>query len=91
MLVEKDGAKRLYFVVETKSSLFAMDLRAKEQELNQMLRDRAEGREPDFEQFMDRWGENFPPGINNLDELIQHLQDRIGQMQSLLHARATFP
>ena len=30
VLVEKDGAERLYFVVETKSSLFADDLRDKE-------------------------------------------------------------
>ncbi len=56
------------------------------QEMNQMLRDRAEGREPDFEQFMQRWGQNFPEGINNLDDLIQHLQSRIGQMQSLLQS-----
>jgi type III restriction enzyme len=30
VLIEKDGAERLYFVVETKSSLFADDLRDKE-------------------------------------------------------------
>ena len=30
LLVEKDGAERLYFVVETKSGLFADDLRSKE-------------------------------------------------------------
>ena len=30
VLVEKDGAERLYFVVETKSSLFVDDLRDKE-------------------------------------------------------------
>ena len=30
MLIEKDGAQRLYFVVETKSSLFTDDLRDKE-------------------------------------------------------------
>ena len=30
VLVEQDGAERLYFVVETKSSLFAEDLRSKE-------------------------------------------------------------
>ena len=30
MLVETDGAERLYFVVETKSSLFTDDLRDKE-------------------------------------------------------------
>jgi uncharacterized protein with von Willebrand factor type A (vWA) domain len=56
------------------------------QDLNQMLRDRAEGREPDFEEFMRRWGENFPQGIENLDDLMRHLQDRIGQMQSLLQS-----
>lgn len=31
VLIEMDGAERLYFVVETKSSLFADDLRAKEE------------------------------------------------------------
>jgi uncharacterized protein with von Willebrand factor type A (vWA) domain len=56
------------------------------QELNQMLRDRAEGREPDFEQFMQRWGQNFPEGIENLDDLVQHLQERINQMQSLMQS-----
>jgi len=56
------------------------------QDLNQMLRDRAEGREPDFEQFMRRWGQNFPEGINSLDELMEHIQNRIGQMQSLLQS-----
>ena len=30
MLVNKDGTRRLYFVVETKSSLFTDDLRNKE-------------------------------------------------------------
>jgi type III restriction enzyme len=30
VVIEKDGEERLYFVVETKSSLFAEDLRAKE-------------------------------------------------------------
>ena len=30
MLVDKDGTERLYFVVETKSSLFTDDLRDKE-------------------------------------------------------------
>ncbi len=30
VLVEQDGAERLYFVVETKSSLFTDDLRDKE-------------------------------------------------------------
>lgn len=55
-------------------------------ELNQMLRDRAAGKEPDFEQFMRKWGQNFPEGISSLDELMEHLQQRIGQMQSLLQS-----
>jgi uncharacterized protein with von Willebrand factor type A (vWA) domain len=56
------------------------------QELNQMLRDRAEGREPDFDQFMQRWGQYFPDDIKSLDDLVQHLQDRINQMQSLMQS-----
>jgi len=56
------------------------------QDLNQMLRDRAEGKEPDFEQFMRQWGKNFPEGINNLDDLVEHIQNRIGQMQSLMQS-----
>ena len=56
------------------------------QELNQMLRDRAEGREPDFERFMERWGQHFPQDIESLDDLIEHLQNRINQMQSLLQS-----
>src|SRR5438445_375037 len=56
------------------------------QDLNQMLRDRAEGREPDFEQFMQRWGQNFPEGIESLDDLMEHLQNRMNQMQSLLQS-----
>ncbi|HZT09107.1 MAG TPA: VWA domain-containing protein [Chloroflexota bacterium] len=56
------------------------------QDLNQMLRDRAEGREPDFDQFMQRWGQNFPGDITNLDDLVEHIQQRIGQMQSILQS-----
>ena len=29
-------------------------------DLNRMLRERAEGGEPDFEAFMDKWGQHFP-------------------------------
>jgi uncharacterized protein with von Willebrand factor type A (vWA) domain len=55
-------------------------------DLNQMLRDRAEGREPDFESFMDKWRQNFPEGIESLDDLMAHLQQRISQMQSLMQS-----
>lgn len=54
-------------------------------DLNQMLRDRLEGRQPNFEQFMQQYGDLFgenPP--QSLDELVAQLQHSIGQMQSLL-------
>ncbi|MFZ0217497.1 MAG: VWA domain-containing protein [Candidatus Dormiibacterota bacterium] len=53
-------------------------------ELNQMLEQRARGERPDFEGFMDRFGNFFPPGIQDLDQLLEHLQRQMAQMQSLL-------
>jgi uncharacterized protein with von Willebrand factor type A (vWA) domain len=55
-------------------------------ELNKMLEDRMEGRTPDFNGFMERFGDMFPPGINSLDELLEHLQRQMAQMQSLLQS-----
>src|SRR3979411_431781 len=54
--------------------------------LNQMLQDRANGANPDFKSFMDRFGSMFPPGIENLDQLLEHLQKQMAQMQSLLRS-----
>src|SRR6266481_5092225 len=36
-------------------------------DLNQMLRERAQGGEPDFQAFKDKWGQNFP-GVDSLDQ-----------------------
>src|SRR2546430_1609323 len=55
-------------------------------ELNKMLEQRMEGRTPDFNGFMQRFGDMFPPGINSLDELLEHLQRQMAQMQSLLQS-----
>src|SRR5450756_1817088 len=55
-------------------------------ELNKMLEQRMEGRAPDFNGFMERFGDMFPPGINSLDELLEHLQRQMAQMQSLLES-----
>jgi uncharacterized protein with von Willebrand factor type A (vWA) domain len=52
-------------------------------DLNRMLRDRAEGREPDFEAFKQKWGDHFP-GAQNLDQLMEQIAQQSGQMQSLL-------
>ena len=54
--------------------------------LNQMLEDRMEGRTPDFNGFMEKFGDMFPSGINSLDELLEHMQRQMAQMQSLLQS-----
>src|SRR5450759_2425010 len=41
-------------------------------ELNTMREQRMEGRTPDFNGFMEKFGDMFPPGINSLDELLEH-------------------
>src|SRR5437588_2032060 len=55
--------------------------------LNQMLRDRLEGKPPKFEQFMQRFGHFFGPNPpKTLDELIQHLERQMAQMESLMQS-----
>src|SRR5438874_4730390 len=55
-------------------------------DLNKMLEDRMEGRQPDFKGFMQKYGDMFPPGIESLDQLLEHLQRQMAQMQSLLQS-----
>ncbi|MEX0762138.1 MAG: VWA domain-containing protein [Dehalococcoidia bacterium] len=53
--------------------------------LNEMLRQKLNGEEPDFQQFMDRFGQYFgddPP--QSLDELLDRMQQQMAQMQSLM-------
>ena len=52
-------------------------------DINRMLRQRAEGDEPDFDAFKEKWGQNFP-GVESLDELLEQLGRQAGQLQSLL-------
>ncbi len=54
-------------------------------DLNQMLRDRLEGNEPDFQKFKDKWGQNFP-GVENLDQLLDQIGTQMAQMQSLMQS-----
>jgi len=53
-------------------------------DLNQMLKDRMSGKEPKFQEFMDKFGDYFEPGLENLDQLLESLAKRMAQMQSLL-------
>ena len=56
-------------------------------QLNQMMRDRMQGSEPDFEGFMQQFGPMFgdsPP--QSFDELMERMQQQLGQMQSLMES-----
>jgi uncharacterized protein with von Willebrand factor type A (vWA) domain len=54
-------------------------------DLNKMLRERAEGGEPDFDSFMQKYGDFFP-GVNSLDDLIEQMAQRQAQMQALMES-----
>jgi uncharacterized protein with von Willebrand factor type A (vWA) domain len=54
-------------------------------DLNRMLREKAEGGEPDFEQFKQKWGQNFP-GVESLDQLLEQMGRQMAQMQSLMQS-----
>jgi uncharacterized protein with von Willebrand factor type A (vWA) domain len=63
------------------------EIKAMMKDLNQMLRDRLEGRPPKFEQFMQRFGHFFGPNPpKTLDELIQQLEKQMAQMESLMQS-----
>ncbi len=55
-------------------------------ELNQMLEARARGEEPDFDGFMDRYGDFFPERPENLDELLAIMAARMAAMQALMNS-----
>ncbi len=53
-------------------------------ELNAMLEARARGEEPDFEGFMDRYGDFFPEQPGTLDELLEVMARRMAAAQAML-------
>ncbi len=55
-------------------------------ELNSMLEQRARGEEPDFEGFMERYGDFFPEQPQTLDELLEVMAQRMAAMQSLMNS-----
>ncbi len=57
-------------------------------DLNALLEKHAAGADTraDFEQFMQRHGRYFPPGIENVDQLIDHMHRQASQMASLLNS-----
>jgi len=64
-------------------------MRAMLRDLNQMLREQREGGQPNFQEFMDKWGQNFGDDApQSLDELLDQLHDRSQQLQSLMQSLA---
>ena len=62
-------------------------LREMLRQLNQMLQDKAMGREPDFDNFMQQFGPMFGPNPpQNLEQLMEQLMQQMAQMQSLLES-----
>src|ERR1051326_8696409 len=55
------------------------------QDLNKMLRQRAEGNEPDFDAFKQKWGDHFP-NAESLDDLLEQMGRQMAQMQSLMQS-----
>lgn len=53
-------------------------------DLNEMLEASQRGDRQAFDRFMEQHGKNFPPGINSLEDLLEHLQRQASAMQSLL-------
>jgi len=55
------------------------------QDLNRMLAQKADGEEPDFDAFKQKWGDQFP-GAESLDDLLEQLGQRMAAMQSLMQS-----
>ena len=55
------------------------------QDLNRMLRQKADGEEPDFDGFMAKWGQNFR-GVESLDQLIEQIGRQMAAMHSLMQS-----
>ncbi|HET8570547.1 MAG TPA: VWA domain-containing protein [Candidatus Limnocylindria bacterium] len=57
-------------------------------DLNELLEKHAAGSDTpdDFAQFMAKHGHYFPPGIENVDQLIDHMHRQASQMASLLNS-----
>jgi uncharacterized protein with von Willebrand factor type A (vWA) domain len=54
--------------------------------LNDMIEQRARGEEPDFESFMEQYGDFFPENPQTLDELLESLAQRMAAMQAMLNS-----
>lgn len=57
--------------------------------INQMLEQKLRGEEPDFDKFMQQYGDFFGPDRpKSLEELVKRMQEQVAQAQSLLDSLA---
>ncbi len=55
-------------------------------ELNNMLDQRQRGEEPDFDGFMEKFGDFFPENPQTLDELLEVMAQRMAAMQAMMNS-----
>lgn len=55
-------------------------------DLNELVKQQLQGRDPDISGFMSKWGHMFPLGIETFDQLMDYMSRRMAQMQSLMNS-----
>ena len=55
-------------------------------DLNELVKQKLQGDDPDITEFMNKWGHMFPPGIENFDQLMDYMSKQMAQMQSLMNS-----
>jgi len=77
--------KDLYSQIANMSPEEMARLKDMVRDLNEMLSEKMAGGEPDFQAFMDKYGDLFGPNPpQSLDELIEQMQQQAAAMQALL-------
>ena len=54
--------------------------------LNEMINRREQGEDPEFEKFMEKFGDFFPENPKNLDELLEIMAKRMANAQAMLNS-----
>ncbi|MBX3072213.1 MAG: VWA domain-containing protein [Thermomicrobiales bacterium] len=62
------------------------DMRRMMQDLNEMLEARARGENPQFEEFMHKWGHFFGPDVQSIEDLIERMRQQNAAMQQLMNS-----
>jgi len=60
------------------------EMRQMTTELNDMLEAETRGEDPNFQQFMHKWGHFFGPDVKTLDDLKQHMANQMAAMNQLM-------